>query len=341
MSKTIITDILIPTVWEPYIIQRTADYSVFVESGIIGMDPEFDTIAGGGGLTDNMPFYNDLTGTRQIMSDAADLDVNKITTGKDICRLQKDANAWSVNSLAKWLSGDDPMSAIGSLIGEYWAREDADILIASIKGVLAALDAESGDPNLSKIASESNAGQSDATKLNASTFIDSLLKLGDRQDRVTALAIHSTTEAALKKADLIDYLPDSTGKASLSYFQGRRIIIDDRMPVRDGTTDAASKVYTSLLFGTGFFAKGSAPLSADPLEGGFGSEGLEYARKPLGHDSLLINRRRFILHPRGIKWNESSVAGTSPTNAELATAANWTRVYESKNVRVIGLMHNN
>jgi len=37
----------------------------------------------------------------------------------------------------------------------------------------------------------------------------------------------------------------------------------------------------------------------------------------------------------------ASVAGDSPTNAELETAANWTRVWENKNVRIVAIEHNN
>jgi hypothetical protein len=35
------------------------------------------------------------------------------------------------------------------------------------------------------------------------------------------------------------------------------------------------------------------------------------------------------------------VAADSPTNAELETAANWTRVWEAKNVRMVAVTHNN
>ena len=87
--------------------------------------------------------------------------------------------------------------------------------------------------------------------------------------------------------------------------------------------------------------KGAAPLDGTPLQGGFGTEGVELARAPLDSDSILINRRRFILHPRGVKFNSAAVAGDSPTNAELENGANWTRVFENKNVRIVAVEHNN
>ena len=77
------------------------------------------------------------------------------------------------------------------------------------------------------------------------------------------------------------------------------------------------------------------------LQGGFGTEGVELARVPLDSDSVLINRRRYILHPRGVKFTSACVAGDSPTTAELETAANWVRVWENKNVRLVAITHNN
>ena len=50
------------------------------------------------------------------------LTVNKIAADKDIARIHNDAQVWSVNHLAKVVSGDDPMQAIVDLVGGYWAR---------------------------------------------------------------------------------------------------------------------------------------------------------------------------------------------------------------------------
>jgi hypothetical protein len=114
--------------------------------------------------------------------------------------------------------------------------------------------------------------------------------------------------------------------------------VDDTLPARVGATDGM--VYTSYLFGPGAFGKGAAPLDSAPLQGGFGTEGVEVARVPLDSDSLLINRRRHILHPRGVRFTSAAVAGDSPTNAELENGANWSRVFENKNVRIVAIDHN-
>jgi hypothetical protein len=335
MAKTSVADIIIPTEFEKYAIERTAALSAFVQSGIVENAPEFDLLAAGGGREVKLPFWKDLTATRQLLSDAATLSVNKISADQDIARIQNDAQVWSVNHLAKVISGDDPMQAIVDLVGDYWARIDQSLVISSLKGIFASATMAA---NKLAIASKSIAGQSNTTKLNGTTFVDATVKLGDRGDRLTAIAMHSATEAVIRKLDLIDFIPDSEGKAQIKTFQGRRVIVDDTLPTRAGTTDGI--VYTSYLFGPGAFAKGAAPLDSTPLQGGIGTEGVEIYRAGLDSDTALINRRRYILHPRGVRFNSASVAGDTPTNAELETGTNWTRVFENKNVRIVAIDHN-
>ena len=336
MPKTAVADIIVPTEFEKYAIERTAELSRFADSGIVEMAPEFDDLAQGGGREVKMPFWKDLNAPRQILSDSDSLSVNKITSDQDIARIHNDAQVWSVNHLAKVISGDDPMQAIVDLVAGYWSRTDEALIISCLKGIFAS---PSMTGNLLAIQSEAIAGQASHTRLNGATFVDACARLGDAADLLTAVAMHSATEAALRKLDLIDFIPESEGKALLRVFQGRRVIVDDSLPVRAGMGDG--QVYTTFLFGRGAFAKGVAPLDGAPLQGGFGTEGVELARVPLDSDTVLINRRRYILHPRGVKFTSAAVAGDSPRNSELETGSNWSRVWENKNVRIVAVTHNN
>jgi len=336
MPKTTIADIIVPTEFERYAIERTIASSAFARSGIVEQTPEFDALAAAGGREVNMPFWRDLAGVRQILSDSVPLEVNKVTADQDVARIHNDGAAWSFNDLAGLMAGEDPLVAILDMVGNFWARLDEQAIIASLKGIFAS---PSMSGNLLSIASESIAAQSDATRLNGSTFIDATQRLGDRADRLTAIAMHSATEAALRKRDLITLLPDSEGKLVIKTFQGRRVVVDDALPMRIGVTDGS--IFTSYLFGAGAFAKGSARLDARPLDGGIGTQAVEIARQPLAGDTQLINRRRFILHPRGVRFTGAGTLGESPTDDELADGANWSRVWENKNVRIVAIEHNN
>src|SRR5215471_4566145 len=138
MAKTMLADIIVPTEFEKYAIQRTAVLSEFVQSGIIEHAPEFDALANSGGHEVHMPFWKDLTATRQILSDNATLAVNKITSDQDLARIHNDAQTWGANHLAKVVSGDHPVAVIGELVAGYWARTDQLMLLSCLKGIFAA-----------------------------------------------------------------------------------------------------------------------------------------------------------------------------------------------------------
>ena len=335
MAKTQLADIIIPAQFAPYVLQRTAEKSDLFQSGIVTNTTDYNDRATQGGTQVNMPHWNDLSGNRQPLSDSAALTAQKITADQDIARIHNDGNAWSWNHLAKVVAGDDPALALADFMAAYWNRQNQYMLVSSLKGVFAA---SSMSGNLLAIHSESVAAQTTATRLHGATFVDATQRLGDRGDQLVAVAMHSAVEAALRKLDLIDFIPDSQGETQIRTFQGRRVIVDDGCPARTGTTDG--QVYTTYLFGNGAFGMGFADLNGSPVEGGHGTEGIEFARDALNSDTNLINRRRFILHPRGVKFTSASVVGANPTNTELETAANWVRIWENKNVRVVAVTHN-
>jgi hypothetical protein len=335
MAKTQLADIIIPAQFASYVLQRTAEKSDLFQSGIVEANPDYNTRASQGGTQVNMPHWNDLTGNRQPLSDSSPLATVKLVADQDIARIHNDGNAWSWNHLATVVAGDDPALALADFMAGYWNRQNQYMLISSLKGVFASAGMAG---NLLAIHSESVAAQTAATRLNGATFVDATQRLGDCGDRLVAVAMHSAVEAALRKLDLIDFIPDSQGEAQIRTFQGRRVIVDDGCPNRAGTTD--STVYTTYLFGPGAFGMGFADLNGQPVEGGHGTEGFEMARDALNSDTFLVNRRRFIMHPRGVKFTSASVAGANPTNAELENAANWVRVWENKNVRVVAVTHN-
>src|SRR3974377_39916 len=203
MAKTAVADLLIPTEFEKYAIERTAELSRFGEAGSIEMAPEFDTLAQGGGREVKMPFWKDLTAARQLLSDSAALTVNKIAADTDIARIHNDAQVWSVNHLAKVVSGDDPMGAILDLVGAYWARTDEALVISCLKGMFGAVSMAG---NLLAIHAESVATTTSSSKLNGATFVDACAKLGDAAGKLTAVAMHSATVAAIKKLDIHAYI---------------------------------------------------------------------------------------------------------------------------------------
>lgn len=319
VTKTIISDVIVPEVFNPYVIQRTAELSAFYQSGIIARTPELDRLASSGGKLINMPFWEDLTGADEVLSDTEALTVGKITAAQDVAALLARGRAWSVNDLAKALSGDDPMAAIGDLVAAYWARRFQAILISILDGIFS--HATTGmDTNKHDISGAPDAEDDDV--ISAKTAVDAIYKLGDNADKLTGFAMHSATVAKLTKDDLIETIPPSEGKPAVRMFLGKPVIVDDSLPVSNG-------VYTTYIFGAGAFGwgEGGAPVP------------VETARDALAGDDILIHRRHFILHPRGVAFQNAVVTGATPSNDELANPQNWRRVYEPKNVRIVQFKH--
>ena len=312
---TKIADVIVPEVFNPYVVQKTAELSAFAQAGVIANDPAFDALATAGGKLINMPFWSDLTGDDEVLSDSTPLTPGKITAGQDVATLLMRGRAWKANDLATALSGSDPMAAIGDLVAAYWARQEQKTLINTLKGVFLAASMAGNKSDIS------GAVDPAVAEFTASTFIDAAYKLGDAESKLTAIAMHSATFASLRKQNLIDYVFDSDNKPIATYME-KRVIVDDGMPVAGG-------VYSTYLFGAGAIAKGkgAAPVPT------------ETDRDSLQGDDILINRQHFILHPRGVAFQAASVAGSSATNAELATASNWVRAYENKNIRIVEFKH--
>lgn len=314
-AATKISDVIVPDVFNPYVVERTAEKSALYQSGIIQSDAQLNALAQSGGTLLQMPFWSDLTGDDEVLSDTGSLTAGAITASKDVARLHMRGRAWGVNDLAKALSGDDPMGVVGDLVADYWARRMQAALIKTLDGVFASATMAG---NLHDITAVTG-----ADTFTGEHFIDATHKLGDAENLLTAIMVHSATYASMRKQNLIDFIPNSQGVYDIPTYMGKRVIVDDGLPIVSTTN------YTTYLFGAGAigYGEGAPPVPT------------ETDRDSLAGEDYLITRKHFLLHPRGVKWNESSVAGDSPTNAELATAANWTRVYANKNIRIVKFLH--
>lgn len=336
MAELLVSDIIQPTIFLPYVVQRSAQLSLLVKSGIVDNDTTFAGLADAGGSNVTMPFWNDLTGNDQVLSDTGALVTKKITTSQDAAVIHNRGDAWATNDLASILAGDNGMQRIIDLVAEYWARKTQALLVAVLEGVFASpLMAAS---NVSNIAAVNLSGVGPTTTLNALTFLNAKSLLGDVSNKLTAIAIHSAVYFSLLKANLITFERISTQGQPIEKFLGLNVIVDDSLPTE---TVGGAAVFHTYLFGQGAIAMGVGTDNVR-IEGGAGNSTwqLEFGRVPLAGQNIMINRRRFIMHPRGVKWLGAAVAGLSPTNVELANPNNWIRVYEPKNTRMVMIRHN-
>lgn len=135
MAGTKLTDVIVPELFNPYVINKSMELSALVQSGIVANNSEFDKLASQAAPIINMPFFEDLTGESEQIIENVDLEDNKITSNKDTACIIRRAKMWSATDLSAALAGTDPMGAIAGLVANFWVRDTQKELIAILKGI--------------------------------------------------------------------------------------------------------------------------------------------------------------------------------------------------------------
>lgn len=338
MATTKITDIIEPSGYTQYETEVFPETNAFIRSGIMAAPPaEVVSQMNSGGSVIDMPYWNDLArGFPDIMSDDDGTDATpaKITASKDQARKHYWHKAWSQMDLSGLVAtGDpkDPLKAVYAGFARWWMKAEQKALLASTKGVIADNVANFSSDMVYTVYSDV-ASPAAANMISAAAVTRARVTMGDALDDLTAIAVHPDVYANMLDLDAIEFKQPSELSGRVAYFMGLEVITDDDMPVVAGTN---SDEYTCYLFGRGAFGYVNASLDGDYM--------MEKDRKPAsgngGGQTIMHTRRHTLIHPRGVKF-DGSPAGKSPTEAELAAAANWTRVYGRKSLRIAALKVN-
>lgn len=123
MAITKIADVIVPELFNRYVINRTMELSAFFQSGIVVNSPEFDALASEAARTHNMPFFEDLQGESEAILEDVKMTAKKIGSNKDVSTTIYRQNMWGASNLSAALAGADPMKAIGDiLLGKRYAE---------------------------------------------------------------------------------------------------------------------------------------------------------------------------------------------------------------------------
>jgi hypothetical protein len=322
ITPTRLSNIIIPAIWEPQVIERSAQLSMLWTSGIVQNVAELDGFVANGGNIINLPFWQDLTGRSELVSATGlQLSVNPIQAAQDAAAVFARGKAWGTNNLAAALSGGNPAGAIRELVAGFWARDMDTTALYMLKGVFASTEMAGNILDIS-------AAAGDAARVNASSFIDATQRLGDAKSKITGIIMHSAVEAAFSKLPgQLDYVRISDAEPRVPFLQGKRVIVTDQLPTSGSGTDM---IFDTYMFGEGAFGYAN----------GEGSRVTKAATAvdELADEEYIINRRHFVLHPRGVRFIGTTTAA-GPTDADLQLGASWQRVYESKNVRMVAFRH--
>lgn len=336
MATTRISDVVVPEIFGPYVQNYTEEKSNLIQSAAIRVDDRLTNDLNGGGLTFNHPSWRDLSNVDEnISTDDPDQKSTPLKTGSLTevqIRLSRN-NSWSTMDLAGTLAGSDPMTSIGNRVGYYWVRRLQKLFIATAQGIFAN-DALATDAN--HVQNEMTNDVKGASFVNGVTnftseaFLDTLTTMGDSEDGLGIMMVHSIVFNRMRKNNLIDYIPDSEGKVNIPVFMGKRVIQDDGMPHTGG-------VFDTWIFGAGAFGFGNGappvPVAVVRDESAGNGSGQE----------ILHNRVEWAMAPAGYAWIGGTAAKGGPSNAatagNIAAGSSWQRVFpERKQIKMARLV---
>jgi hypothetical protein len=323
-----LSDAIVPSVFTQYMLNDTMRLADVYQSGLVQANPTLSTLLAGGGKTFDMPHWGDLDNQpANIASDDPTVlaTPRKVGSFKTVAARQVRTQAWQAARLVAELAGSDPMQRISSRVAAYWAREFDRASIATMTGVYNANAAATGDMiyNATALTGTHTVGPETVNNsaMSYRAIMEAKQTMGDRADMLKVIVLHSRLYTNLQRQNLITFIANSEGKIVIPTYLGYRVVVSDNVPVIAVSSDFD---YISYLCADGVLAWGESPVDL-PTE----VDSTPLAGNGMGVETL-ITRRQFGIAPMGFRWNGASVAAEFPTDAELATAANWTRVFPER-----------
>jgi len=330
---TLRSDVIIPEVFTPYVIEQTTLRDAFLASGVVQPMAELNATEGGDFI--NVPFWKaNLSGDFEVLTDSSSLTPGKITADKQVGVVLHRGRAFEARDLAALAAGSDPMAAIGAKIADYVANQRQKDLLSCLQGVFGSLNSNTSSSAFFDLCIDSESGDTPTT-LSPRHVAEARAILGDQGDKLAAVAMHSKVYYDLVERRAIDYvstddargtsttqsggsIAGAYGNPTVPTYMGLRVIVSDDVPTAGsgGTTE----------YGTFFFTSG-AVASGEQL-----AMQTETDRDILAKSDAMSIDLHYCYHPVGAKWGVTTV---NPTRAQLETVGNWSKVYELKNIGIV------
>jgi len=332
---TLRSDLIIPEVFSPYVIEESTRSDAFLQSGVVQPMAELNTSGDGSGDFVSVPFYKaNLSGDFEVLTDSTSLTPGKIEADRQIGVLLRRGRAFEARDLAALASGSDPIGAIGQKMARYVNHQKQKDLVSCLSGVFGSLNANDSNSAFFGLCLDSESGDS-PTSLNPSHVARAKNVLGDAGDKLTAVVMHSATYYELVERRAVDFvLAGDTaagatasggsiagafdGNVQVPSFMGLRVIVSDDVQT---TGSGASTEYAVYFMTQG--AVGSSEHTALRTE---------TDRDILALSDALAISLGYCYHPIGAKWGVTTV---NPTRSQLETVGNWSKVYETKNIGIV------
>lgn len=331
---TLRSDLIIPEVFSPYVIEESTRTDAFLQSGVVQPMAELNTSGDGSGDFVSVPFYKaNLSGDFEVLTDSTSLTPGKIEADRQIGVLLRRGRAFEARDLAALASGSDPIGAIGQKMARYVNHQKQKDLVSCLSGVFGSLNDNSSSSAFFGLCLDSESSDS-PTSLTPSHVARAKNILGDQGDKLAAVVMHSATYYELVERRAVDFVAagDTSGGATASggsiagafgnptvpVYMGMRVVVSDDVQT---TGTGASKEYAVYFMTQG--AVGGSEITALRTE---------TDRDILSLSDALAISLGYCYHPIGAKWGVTTV---NPTRAQLETVGNWSKVYETKNIGIV------
>lgn len=328
MATVQLADVYEPLAFDRKMQEAMVESNAFLASGVAVQDSLISQNLSGGSNIIDLAHYSKLSDIEPNYSN--DDPASKSTTEKISSVIQKVRAAsrnrsFAAMDLATSLTNlEDPLGAVASQIGGVFGTDENQRLSYSVKGIHADNVANDSSDMVHSVANDAAGAITAAEQISHEAIANALQTAGDALTGFGAIAMHSIQYTTLSISKALEPQYDSRdGSFMYSTYNGLRVIVDDNLPKTVGSNRTT---YTAVLFGNGSVGLGTgrvktpSELWRNPSAGNGGGEEELYAR---------VNT---AAHPYGFSFLSASVAGQSATRAELATATNWNRVVDRKNV---------
>jgi len=318
----VLADLIQRDQYDREVLRQSLRKSVLYNSGLIVKDPNLrKKMMANVGSTFEFDYFYDLADNEGRISDDSNTlaTTDGINTGTDVAVGNYRNRSWGARNITANLSHTgDPMLAIASRVGAYWARQMDYTTLSIVKGILADNTANDGSDMV-------NDQTGNAVDINM--ILDTQQTAGDAQDMFGVMICHSAIRTKLKKDGVTDRIYDpATGKFLYEALGGLRLVITDAVD------SPSAGNYTSYIIGGGMIGYGEGkPKMAHEVE----------RTAAIGNgagEETLWERKNFCLHPYGFSFQKAAMASTSPTNAEFEQAANWDRTADRKRIPFAALI---
>ena len=298
----------------------------------------FNTAGGGTILLENRPAiqaaggeytqtwrFKEISGlfARLNHADTGDLTPSSLVLAKGSSVRQKNAGAVKLtdDEMDTQAASAEAFSAnVGAQFAEYQLRRIRDLLISAAVAAIDSADTPTANVHVLDVARGKTAGAK--VKISMSYLNQLLAKMADAREDIRAFLMPSAVFADLVTDQISNYKVDTVLGATfindLPVAFGRRLIVADIPALTVSQTSGYYSKYNVL-------GLGPAALRGVVVK----DTGIQVQRELLPTVAYDLMRYDFDIDVfiRGMQWKPSG-ATPNPTDAQLATAANWDEDYE-------------